>query len=76
MIVPLDTQFDTKWDDLVRTLEMLLNQHNNIFTASQSPLMPTKCVSVNTDDSSSTYYEMNKFYAARFGNQQIIDICS
>ena len=32
--------------------------------------MPIGCVSVNTDDSSSTYYEMNNFYAARFGNQQ------
>ena len=38
--------------------------------------MPAERVSVNTDDSSSTYYEMNKFYAARFGNQQMIDICS
>ena len=35
--------------------------------------MPAERVSVNTDDSSSTYYEMNKFYAARFGNQQRID---
>ena len=73
MIVPLDTQFHTQLDDLVKTLEMLLNQHNNISTASQSLLMPVECVSVNTDDSSSANYEMNKFYAARFGNQQMID---
>ena len=51
---------DGKLDELVRTLEMLLNQG-----------MPAENVPVITDDSSCTHYEMNNFYAAGFGNQQI-----